>query len=207
MRILILLLLILNLVAISTAQPRASRDEYQIYSIVLRQIYEKNVEEFSGKNEFVFASETAVVGEDIDLKAVRRYRGLIRDFRAKNASPAFLEKKFPFENYHIIAQREYEQIIENAVQEDKKNRREHPERYKYVAVGGPGPGSIAFFRKFPDSSGFYTLSRVGFSTDHRQALVVVNAKQGCFGFTKAYLLRKVGGRWKSNELWEWSSTC
>ena len=53
-----------------------------------------------------------------------------------------------------------------------------------------------YYRRFPDSSGFIMLSRVGFNTDHTQALLYTGSRSGPgYGEIHFLFLEKANGTW------------
>src|SRR5262249_16099086 len=60
-----------------------------------------------------------------------------------------------------------------------------------------GGGWEGFYKRFPDSGGFITLSRVGFNPEQSQALVLVSHYCGGLCASGTYiLLQKEDGKWK-----------
>jgi hypothetical protein len=59
---------------------------------------------------------------------------------------------------------------------------------------------INYYRRFPDSSGFVMLSRVGFNTEHTQALLYAGSRcgPGC-GDLHFLLLEKANGIWTTKK--------
>lgn len=59
---------------------------------------------------------------------------------------------------------------------------------------------IGYYRRFPDSSGFVMLSRIGFNTQHTQALLYVGSRCGprC-GEIHFLLLEKANGTWTTKK--------
>jgi hypothetical protein len=53
---------------------------------------------------------------------------------------------------------------------------------------------MPFYKKYPEASGYYTLSRVGFNTLF--AMVQVKREDIHSGFTRTYVLKKTKGKWK-----------
>jgi len=56
---------------------------------------------------------------------------------------------------------------------------------------------LEFFKRYPDAPGFVMLSRVGFNTEHTQAMLYVGSQcgPGCWDL-HFLLLEKTGGAWK-----------
>jgi hypothetical protein len=59
---------------------------------------------------------------------------------------------------------------------------------------------IAYYRKYPDSSGFVMLSRIGFNSEHTQALLYIGSRcgPGC-GDLHFLFLEKANGTWTTKK--------
>ena len=63
------------------------------------------------------------------------------------------------------------------------------------SIANPGGSSWAmFYQKYPEASGYYNLSRVGFSGQF--AMVQVKVDLGWNGFSRTYILRRVKSKWR-----------
>ena len=63
------------------------------------------------------------------------------------------------------------------------------------SIANPGGSSWAmFYQKYPEASGYYNLSRVGFSGQF--AMVQVKGDLGWNGFSRTYILRRVKSKWR-----------
>ena len=192
----LLIFLILVGVASLLAQAKIDAKEYDVYATVLKEIYKHNRATYTGKSEFVFINQTKVDPE-LELPKTRKYRSLVNDFKRKNLSPGTVERKFPrgaySESYQLVPQAEIDVINEKA-------RLEYEKRYAVEkldpSVGNPGGWSWAtFYQRYPDASGYYYLSRVGFTGQF--AIVHVKGDLGWNGFSRIYILKKVKGKWKT----------
>jgi hypothetical protein len=118
----------------------------------------------------------------------------------QNLTSGIIEKSLPpgaySETYHLVTQKEIDELFE-------KGQIEYNKRYEVEKSDksnmNPG-GSIwrPFYEKYPESSGYYTLSRVGFSGLF--AMVEVKRSDMHSGFSHAYILKRVKGRWKIVDL-------
>ena len=202
------LLIFLILVGVSSllAQAKIGAKEYEVYASVLEGIYQDDRASHSGKNEFVFINQTKVDPE-LELPKSRKYRSLVNDFKRKNRSSAILEKRFPpgaySESYQLVSQAEIDAI-------NKKARLEYEKRYAVdklnPSIENPGGWSWAtFYQTYPDASGYYYLSRVGFTGQF--AIVHVKADLGWKGFSRIYILKRTKAKWEtiSSSGGEWVS--
>jgi len=148
-------------------------EEYAVYMAIL------------GKDSklFVVRDKSGVdnFGEDNDFfkeafeKAFKELKPeTIEDFKAKNKEISHLEKKFPTkETYYLISDEELSKFF-------------------YRGLDWEG-----FNKKYPNSGGFYTFSRVGFSKDGTQAILFVAHSCGSLcGEGYYYFLRNDNGEWK-----------
>ena len=178
-----------------SAQTKLTQEEYAVYASILKVVYKENRETYSNKSEFVIVNETKVDPE-LELPSERKYRNLVKNFNRKNLTPGIVEKSFPHgaysETYYLVSQAEIDAINEKA-------RIEYEKRYAVEklnpSIANPGGSSWAtFYQKYPEASGYYNLSRVGFSGQF--AMVQVKGDLGWNGFSRTYILRRVKSRWR-----------
>ena len=179
------------------AQTKLTQEEYAVYASVLRVIYTENRETYSNKSEFVFINKTKVDPE-VELPSSRKYKTLLNDFNRKNLTSVTLEKKFPrgaySETYYLVSQTEVDELFERGRVEAEKRREEAKSKSSGIYIEAPTTGCTPFYQKYPESSGHYNLSRVGFSG--QLALVQVEGDLCWNGFSRYYILRKAKGKWK-----------
>jgi len=178
-----------------SAQTKLTQEEYAVYASVLKVIYKENRETYSNKSEFVIIDETKVDPE-IDLPSSRKYKNLVADFNQKNSISGIVERKFPrgaySETYYLVSQVEIDDINEKA-------RIEYEKRFAVEklnpSIANPGGSSwTLFYQKYPEASGYYILSRVGFGGQF--AMVQVEGDLGWNGFSRTYILKRVKGKWR-----------
>lgn len=160
-----------------------SGEEYKIYSAVLKYAMSKKSDTAP-----VIKIKTGVDKDSKDFNALeRRGFGLFVekinhearwDFIIKNEGAATLENKFPDEmKYPFVTD---EQLTKDFAYEfDGRMNWE------------------LFFEKYPKTGSLYTFSRVGFSTDGKEALVFVTS--WCFytcGEGSYYIMKKENDEWK-----------
>ena len=190
-----LILLILFCCFNLSAQTKLTQEEYAVYAAVLKVIYKENRETYSNKSEFVIVNETKV-NPELDLSSGRKYKNLAKDFSRKNSTSAVIEKKFPrgaySETYYLVSQAEIDDLHE-------KGRIEYEKRYAVEKLNPSivNPGGVTytvFYQKYPEASGYYILSRVGFNGQF--AMVQVKGDLGWNGFSRTYILNRVKGKWR-----------
>lgn len=178
------------------AQTKLTQEEYAVYASVLKEIYEENREAYSNKSHFVILENTKAEAES-SFDSNRKYRNLVKDFKRKNLTSGIIEKKLPAgdysETYYLVSQAEIDELFE-------KGRIEYDRRYaeKKLNKSDFGMGDTkwsAFYEKYPEASGYYSLSRVGFNG--RFAMVQVTRRDIYSGFSRTYILGKIKGRWQS----------
>jgi hypothetical protein len=178
-----------------TAQTKLTQKEYAVYASVLKVIYKENRETYSNKSEFVILDETKVDPE-LELPSGRKYKKLVENFKQKNSTSGIVEKKFPrgacSKNYYLVSQAEIDDINEKA-------RIEYEKRYAVEklnpSIANPGGSTwTLFYQKYPEASGYYSLSTVGFSRQF--AIIQVKGDLGWNGFSRTYILKRVKGNWK-----------
>jgi hypothetical protein len=195
MKVLSLSIIILFCVFHLSAQTKLTNAEYAVYESILKVLYKKNRETYSNKSEFVFLNKTKVDPE-LDLPSQRKYKYLAKEFIRKNKTPAIIEKKFPpgtySETYYLVPQTEIDDINEKA-------RIEYEKRYAVEksnpSIANPGGSSwTMFYQKYPEASGYYSISRVGFSEQF--AMAQIKGDLGWTGFSRTYILKRVKGKWR-----------
>jgi hypothetical protein len=151
-------------VSAAVGQAELAERDYAVYAHVLREIYKHNRETYSNKSEFVIVNKTQTDPE-LELPRGKQYRTLVDAFKRNNKSSSTLERKFPrgaySETYYLLSQAEIDEL-------EEKGRVEYEKR-KAIDKSNPciiNPGGVSytvFYQKYPESSGYYYLSRVGFS--------------------------------------------
>jgi hypothetical protein len=161
-------------------EPQVSEEEYKIYSAMIKDMYVLRdtkmlmIEDrtfrydFSGGDDEPWKDKPK--GLTIDPSAVA-------DYEVKNHGQSVLSKgsfKLPVK-YDLITDADLRAIFHG-----------HWGELEWVE----------YYRRFPDSSGFIMFSRVGFNTDHTQALLYVGSRGGPgYGEIHFLFLEKVNGTW------------
>jgi len=162
-------------------------EEYAVYNALLES-------RFSGGNisQVLIIDHTRVNHEELlefDLASFQEVtplkEDLINSFKARNQQPHKLEPDLDFGlDYQLLSQEEVDEL--------------HPQ--------DEASGWKLFYEKYPDTVGFVYLSRVGFSTNFKKALVYMEQYhydqplQGGY-----YLLIKRGGGWEIENGYEWTT--
>lgn len=55
---------------------------------------------------------------------------------------------------------------------------------------------IPFYEKYPNAHGYYSVSRVGFSSDRKFALFNLTKEDSIASFSRNYLLKKIKNKWQ-----------
>jgi len=194
-KIALTILLILFCASTLVGQARVTQEEYDVYAGVLRMIYRENRQTYSNKSHFIIL-KTTQIDPELDLPSSRRYRALVRDFKRMNLSPGVIEKRLPngaySETYYLVTRDEIDELF-------TRGRIEFDKRYEVEksikGLANPGGTTwMPFYERYPEASGYYTLSRVGFAGIF--AMVQVKREDIHSGFSRTYILKKVKGMWK-----------
>lgn len=168
-----------------TADPRNRElDENAVYSAVITDMFGREGVELI----VVEDQTTAVVLGDMWPDPAQHFTGraplgeplekpeteTIRDFVSRNKQPTQLKAKLDLRLKYVLL----------------------PTRAKEAFFRDGGGGWDSFYAKFPGAQGIMVFSRVGFSSDKKQALVYVGNQAHMLGGAGYYvLLRKENGRW------------
>jgi len=159
---------------------KASEEEYEIYSSMIREMYVKPdskllmVEERTSRYDFSGGDDQPwrdkPKGLVIDQSAVE-------DYESKNRGQSVLNKGL----FKLATKCE---LITDA-------------DLRAIFHGHWGELEwTEYYRRFPTSSGFIMLSRVGFNTEHTQALLYIGSRSGPgYGEIHFLFLEKAGGTW------------
>jgi hypothetical protein len=180
----------LNSFALPSEQSELSSAECAVYSAVLEQSYTP-----SGATLFVIDDHTySSVGLDDDIAGTFRYvkkhipllsQVAINDYKTRNRQSQPLARLFKLKIDYVLLSRS-----------------------KFEALTDPGGvmemsriGWENFYREYRETSGFLSLSRVGFDHQRNQALVYVTDTRGNpsgreWGAESYVLLIKKNGRWR-----------
>jgi hypothetical protein len=176
----------------SAPNPEPRDDEYTIYSEVIQTEFGKE-----GVERIVIGDHTLMglppvmmgmtqFGSSANMQKIRdtAAKETLQDYDQKNKSSIPLDSKFSLRvPLVLMSEAERDRIFQVKGKGEKRS-------------GNP-KGFEEFYRLYPKSPGFVTLSRVGFDAVRTQALVYVGYLcGGLCGDGKFFLLVKEGGVWK-----------
>jgi hypothetical protein len=187
-----LLLISIELGAVSVSAPRAqtnsdagvSDEEYEIYSSVIKQMYVQPETKLLMIEERTFRYDFAIENDEPwrdKRKGLTIDQSAVEDYETRNGRQWLLNKasfKLPVK-INLITDLDLKAIFHGNWGELEW---------------------INYYRRFPDSSGFVMLSRIGFNTERTQALLYVGSRCGphC-GDIHFLLLEKANGTWTTKK--------
>ena len=168
----------------SISDVAVSAEEYEIYSTVIKQKYVQPNTKLLIIEERTFRYDFALDNEEPwreKRKGVIIDRSAAEDYEAKNSQPWLLNKamfKFPVK-LSLITDLDLKAIFHGNWGELEW---------------------IDYYRKYPESTGFVMLSRIGFNTEHTQGLLYIGSRcgPGC-GDINFLLLEKANGTWTTKK--------
>jgi hypothetical protein len=196
------------------AQSNVTKEDYVVYAGVFESIYAEGFKRAEYKTSFVVLDKTIepnfisleklLINESIlhylyktnssSELVPATFEVLLNNFRENNKQSAKIEKQFPIEyEYKIITKNEIDQLLatgEKEYQEILKTRSNPFFGKKLGFVWKP------FHKKYQNSSGYYNLSKVGYSANKQLALVYTNLVGGDHGSSTFYILEKVRDKWE-----------
>lgn len=168
----------------SSSDSAVSAEEYEIYSSVIKQKYVQPntklliIEERTFRYDFAFDNEEPWREK---RKGVTIDRSAAEDYEAKNSRPWLLNKamfKLPAK-MNLITDLDLKAIFHG-----------HWGELEW----------ISYYRRFPESTGFVMLSRIGFNTEHTQGLLYIGSRCGpACGEINFLLLEKANGVWTTKK--------
>ena len=167
----------------SGSETGVSDEEYEIYSAALKQHYIKADTKLLVVVDRTFRYDFGDNEEPWNdkYKGLTIDRSTIEDYEGRNVRPSLLNKaplKLPVKST-LISDLDLKSIFHGSWGELEW---------------------IAYYRRFADSGGFIMLSRVGFNTEHTQALLYIGSRcgPGC-GDIHFLLLEKTNGTWATRK--------
>ncbi|CAN5716749.1 hypothetical protein BH24ACI3_BH24ACI3_14220 [soil metagenome] len=178
-----------------TSQPRLTNEEYEIYGLVLTEFFResnsRNPE--NPQTHFLIASFTSTVDP---LTVEKKKTSLDRSFNNRNKERVSIERRFPVAfSYSIVDENE---ILTWAQQDgaEYRARQEQRRRDGMPIDGGPcGAQWNRFNARFPQSCGYYQLSKIGFSRDRHQAYLEIKGKGSTWNRDVSYWLKWTKREW------------
>jgi hypothetical protein len=164
----------------SSSDSAVSDEEYEIYSTVIKQKYVQPNTKLLIIEERTFRYDFSLENDEPwreKRKGVTIDRSATEDYEARNGRPWLLNKamfKFPV-RLNLLTDLDLRAIF-----------RGHWGELEW----------IEYYRRYPDSTGFFMLSRIGFNTEHSQGLLYIGSRCGpdC-GEINFLLLEKANGVW------------
>lgn len=184
--------LLILLASCGFGQIALTREDYSIYSLVLKDIY-RHGSVYTGKtDEFVIVSETA--GNDYQELLPRKTAGLKADYLARNKTPApvVLDFRLSYPT-RIVSRSDIDSLLERGKSDNEIERARDPQRYSDCDSSWRH-----FYERFPRSNGYHQFSGVGYSSDRRYAYVEIAGKGGCWDWDQSYLLKWTRHGWIIN---------
>jgi len=168
----------------SSSDAAVPAEEYEIYSTIIKQRYVQPNTKLLIIEERTFRYDFAADDEEPwreKHKGVTIDRSAIEDYEAKNSSKWLLNKamfKLPIK-LNLITDLDLKAIFHG-----------HWGELEW----------IDYYRKYPDSTGFVMLSRIGFNTERTQGLLYIGSRcgPGC-GEIHFLLLEKANGTWTTKK--------
>jgi len=168
----------------STSDAGVSDEEYDIYSTLIKQMYVQAETKLLIIEERTFRYDFADQNDEPwreKKKGLNIDQSAAEDYEARNGQHWLLNKasfKLPVK-INLITDLDLKAIFHG-----------HWGELEW----------IQYYRRFPDSSGFVMLSRIGFNTEHTQALVYMGSRCGphC-GDLHFLLLEKANGSWTTKK--------
>jgi hypothetical protein len=168
----------------SSSDLAVSDEEYEIYSTVIKQKYVQPNTKLLIIEERTFRYDFALENDEPwreKRKGVTIDRSAAEDYEAKNSQPWLLNKsmfKLPVK-LNLITDLDLKAIFHG-----------HWGELEW----------IDYYRRYPESTGFVMLSRIGFNTERTQGLLYIGSRcgPGC-GEINFLLLEKANGSWTTKK--------
>jgi hypothetical protein len=185
------------------AQSKVTKEEYAIYTTVLKSIYVDYLKENKTKLSFVII-DTTYQPDVFSEKKADKISGLLNNFKQRNQVSTKLDKSFPMKyRYEITNKSEIDNLLEIGRKEFNESQKKSKTPLPETSVEKWSPFHKKyleekwkpFHKKYLDSFGYYELSRVGFSFNKEFALVYVEFTASEGGSSMNYILSKKKGNW------------
>lgn len=178
-------------------QTKLDQEEYEVYKTILNEIYRENKQTYANKSHFVVLQKTKTDPElNMDFVSTK-YKFLIELFITTNQAPAIVEYKLPFETYYLVTEREIGDLFKLGEIESRKRRATDDNN---DIIQNPGTEWKPFYRKYPEASGYYSISRVAFDPNGSLAMAHVRRDDIHSGFSNIYILKKQKTEWRIVEI-------
>ena len=200
MRMLLAPVIVFLATGVLAGQSRMTNEEYEIYGLVLTAFFREDNRRNTDnpQKHFVIASKTVAV----DPTTVENERSSVyRSFNNRNKAQASFERRFPVRFSYSIAD-EQEILLWVKQDEEEFDAKMKAARERALKDHTPMPWSMCgaewerFHARFPNSFGYYRLSRIGFSRDHRRAYLEIEGKGSSWSSNSSYRLKWTSRGWE-----------
>jgi hypothetical protein len=148
-------------------------DAYRIYNVLLPH-----------EESYSFAKGTLIIQEEtvsnraasetcVTAEAANRFKDAIADYKRLNRKQMLLKREFQIEKvYEVVSSDMIETLLNNG-------------------------GWDSFYKRYPDSGGYISMSAVGFNKEMTRAIVYTGSScGGLCGSWRFHLVEKIDGKWK-----------
>lgn len=191
MRITFFTILLLIIFSLNNFGQTVTKEEYEVYSIVLNHIHKDNVKN-GWQSPFVILDKTKNSDGWESLN-----KGTHKDFKKKNRISVQLNPVFPIKyQYWVVEKDAINNLIEMGRRDFTKIQEER-KLNKRPLYAEPDTEVIwkHFNEKYSNAWGYYQFSRIGFDSNKNYAKVEVEYESDG-GFRMVYLLNKSKRKWK-----------
>ncbi len=194
-------LIVVLAIGATAGQTKMTKEEYEIYGLVLTEIvHSEKLENPYNHNHYVIASKTI----ELDPNFEKRRSSLYRSFNNRNRVRADVERRFRVRLSYSIAD-EQEILLWAKQDADEFNAEMKAAKERALANHTPMPWSMCgaswkrFSVRFPQSEGYYQISRIGFSRDHRRGYVIIVGQGSSWNRTYQYWLKWTSHGWETGQ--------
>jgi hypothetical protein len=176
-----------------------TRDEYRLYALAFNNIRK---EARAGlKNEYLVILSVAQNTDEPVIDRSERFKGMLADYRRKNISLHPINPALPsLRNYSLIEKIELDGLLDLGRLETKKKKEIGSRGGKPLYNAGPCGDAEQiwqpFYAKFPKSAGYYKVSRIGFSTNRKAAILTIIGEGADWDGNWTYILIKIQRGWR-----------
>lgn len=202
-------MLLLLLFANSSIAQSANSEEESIYSLVLKAVGDSHTTFFTNSTDIVpllIIKETMLadsISPQTGEKEPSSQKGLRSNFVRVNQKPIVLTQQFSLDQrFRLVSTVEINDLIAESKKIYERERVREEERHfertgqkVTTSRGCDGLWSL-FDKRFPDDSGYFRLSRIGYSNNRRFALVEVDGLGACWNSNHSIYLKKTRSGWK-----------
>lgn len=202
-------MLLLLLFANSSFAQSATSEEASIYSLVLKAVVDSHTTFFTNSTDIVpllIIKETMLadsISPQTGEKEPSSQKGLGSNFVRVNQEPIVLTQQFSLDQrFRLVSTVEINDLIAESKKIYERERVREEERHfertgqkVTTSRGCDGLWSL-FDKRFPDDSGYFRLSRIGYSNNRRFALVEVDGLGACWNSNHSIYLKKTRSGWK-----------